>query len=249
MDRPDPGSAGRARGVRTRVPGGTLLARHAGWEAAFWAVAAMTALSTVALLVALPGGRDTTTTPPRLATELRSLMQPRLWVTCTTTALTVAAQFAIFSCLGALLEDVTGLGAGLVPLVLGLYGAGAFIGLTTGGRVSDRAPFTLLLVGMSAFVVAAAALAVTAHVAPVTIALAVILGAADLGITPAANARVFEVPTRDLPADRVATPCFAAAFMRGTTGCRTTARRTTGMPTSGGCGRRTGTASGARTSR
>jgi DHA1 family chloramphenicol resistance protein-like MFS transporter len=175
------------------VPGGTLLAQHAGWEAAFWAVAAMTALSTIALLIALPGGRDTTTAQPRLATELRALMQPRLWVAYATTALTVAAQFAIFSYLGALLEDVTGLSAGLVPLVLGLYGVGAFIGLTIGGRVADRAPFTLLLVGMAAFIVAATALAVTAHVAWVTIALVVLLGAANFGVTPAVNARVFSI--------------------------------------------------------
>ncbi|MER5513719.1 hypothetical protein [Streptomyces sp. NPDC002763] len=78
-------------------------------------------------------------------------MQPRLWVAYATTALTVAAQFAIFSYLGALLEDVTGLSTGLVPLALGLYGVGAFIGLTVEGRVADRAPFTLLLVGIAAF--------------------------------------------------------------------------------------------------
>lgn len=132
----------------------------------------MTALSTVALLVALPGGRDTTTAQPRLATELRSLMQPRLWVAYATTALTVAAQFAIFSYLGALLEDVTGLSAGLVPPVLGLYGVGAFIGLTIGGRVADRAPFTLLLVGMAAFIVSATALAV----APLTSGLVINTG-------------------------------------------------------------------------
>ncbi|MFJ1608498.1 Cmx/CmrA family chloramphenicol efflux MFS transporter [Streptomyces sp. NPDC088253] len=175
------------------VPGGTLLAQHAGWEAAFWAVAAMTALSTIALFIALPGGRDTATAQPRLATELRSLMQPRLWVAYATTALTVAAQFAIFSYLGALLEDVTGLSTGLVPLVLGLYGVGAFIGLTIGGRVADRAPFILLLVGMAAFIVAATALAVTAHVAWVTITLVMLLGAANFGVTPAVNARVFSI--------------------------------------------------------
>ncbi|WP_328513169.1 MFS transporter [Streptomyces mirabilis] len=175
------------------VPGGTLLAQHAGWEAAFWAVAAMTALSTIALLIVLPGGRDTTTAQPRLATEVRSLMQPRLWVAYATTALTVAAQFAIFSYLGALLEDVTGLSTGLVPLVLGLYGVGAFIGLTIGGRVADRAPFTPLLMGMAAFIVAATALAVTAHVAWGTIALVVLLGAANFGVTPAVNARVFSI--------------------------------------------------------
>ncbi|WP_405827957.1 Cmx/CmrA family chloramphenicol efflux MFS transporter [Streptomyces sp. NBC_01176] len=175
------------------VPGGTLLAQHAGWEAAFWAVAAMTALSTMALLIALPGGQDTTTAQPRVATELRSLTQPRLWVAYATTALTVAAQFAVFSYLGALLEDVTGLSTGLVPLVLGLYGVGAFLGLTIGGRVADRSPFTLLLVGMAAFIVAASALAVTAQVAWVTITLVVLLGAANFGVTPAVNARVFAI--------------------------------------------------------
>ncbi|WP_432175587.1 MFS transporter [Streptomyces sp. Tue6028] len=77
--------------------------------------------------------------------------------------------------------------------MLGLYGVGAFIGLTIGGRVADRAPFTLLLVGMAAFIVAATALAVTAHVAWVTIALVVLLGAANFGVTPAVNARVFSI--------------------------------------------------------
>lgn len=122
------------------VPAGTLLAQHAGWQAAFWAVALITALSAVALLIVLPGGRDTTAAQPHLGTELRSLRVPRLWVAYATTALSVAANFAIFAYLGALLEDVTGISNGLIPLVLGLYGVGALAGLTIGGRNADRAP-------------------------------------------------------------------------------------------------------------
>jgi DHA1 family chloramphenicol resistance protein-like MFS transporter len=175
------------------VPAGTLLAQHAGWQTAFWAVAAMTALTAVAVLIALPGSRGTTTAPPRLATELRSLKQPRLWVAYCTAALTMAANFAIFSYLGAILEDVTGLSTGLVPLVLVLFGVGAFIGLTIGGRVADRAPFALLLIGMGGFAVVAVALAMTAHVAWATIALVVLMGATIFGVTPAVNARVFSI--------------------------------------------------------
>ncbi|MFI6743229.1 MFS transporter [Nonomuraea sp. NPDC050451] len=54
------------------VPAGTLLAQHTGWQAVFWAVAAMTALSVAALLLALPGGHDTDAPPLKLRTELRS---------------------------------------------------------------------------------------------------------------------------------------------------------------------------------
>ncbi|HEX6453712.1 MAG TPA: Cmx/CmrA family chloramphenicol efflux MFS transporter [Trebonia sp.] len=175
------------------VPGGTLLAQHAGWQTAFWAVAAMTALTAVAILIALPGGRGTATAPPRLATELRSLRQARLWVAYCTAALTMAANFAIFSYLGAILEDVTGLSTGLVPLVLVIFGVGAFIGLTIGGRVADHAPFALMLVGMGGFAVVAVALAMTAHVAWATIVLVVLMGATIFGVTPAVNARVFTI--------------------------------------------------------
>ncbi|MCX4403064.1 MFS transporter [Streptomyces sp. NBC_01764] len=98
------------------VPAGTLPAQHAGWRAAFWAVSLITALSAVALLFVLPGGRDTTSAQPHLGTELRSPRVPRLWVAYATTALSVAANFAIFAYLRALLEDVTGISDGLIPV-------------------------------------------------------------------------------------------------------------------------------------
>ncbi|MGW2328493.1 Cmx/CmrA family chloramphenicol efflux MFS transporter [Streptomyces sp. NPDC001700] len=173
------------------VPAGTLLAQHSSWQAAFWAVAAMTALSTVAVLIALPGGRDTTAPMPRLRTEVRSLAVPRLWVAYATTALTISATIAIFSYLGALLEDVTGVSEGLVPVVLGLYGVGALAGLTVGGRIADRAPFGVLLTGMSTVAVVAAAIALTADIPAVVIPLAVLLAAGGFVTNPAVNIRVF----------------------------------------------------------
>ncbi|WP_416973075.1 Cmx/CmrA family chloramphenicol efflux MFS transporter [Streptomyces sp. 4F14] len=173
------------------VPAGTVLAQHASWRAAFWAVAALSALSALAALVALPGGRDTTAHRPRLRAELRSLAVPRLWVAYTTTALAVSATIAVFSYLGALLEDVTGVPESLVPLVLGLYGVGALAGLTVGGRVADRAPYAVLLTGMGTAAAAAAAIALTAGVPALVIPLAVVLAAGGFATNPAVNARVF----------------------------------------------------------
>ncbi|MHA5054762.1 hypothetical protein [Streptomyces sp. SD15] len=55
--------------------------------------------------------------------------------------------------------------------MLGLYGVGALAGLTVGGRNADRAPFTVLLVGMGLFAVVAVVLAVTASSARAAIPL------------------------------------------------------------------------------
>ncbi|MFC9502612.1 Cmx/CmrA family chloramphenicol efflux MFS transporter [Streptomyces sp. NPDC057002] len=175
------------------VPAGTLLAQHASWQAAFWAVAVLTALSASALLLGLPGGRDTGTPPLRPRTELRSLAVPRLWVAYATTALTVSATIAIFSYLGAFLQEVTGLSGGLVPVVLGLYGVGALAGLTVGGRRADRAPFGVLLTGMGTVAVVAAAIALSADTASAVIPLAVLLAAGGFVTNPAVNARVFGI--------------------------------------------------------
>lgn len=173
------------------VPAGTLLAQHAHWQAAFWAVAVMTALSAVGLLLALPGGRDPEAPGLEPRAELRSSLMPRLWVAYATTALTASATIAVFSYLGALLEDVTGVPAGLVPAVLGLYGVGALAGLTLGGRIADRAPFGVLLTGMGTVAVVAAAIALTADIPVLVIPLAALLAAGGFMTNPAVNARVF----------------------------------------------------------
>ncbi|WP_369166881.1 Cmx/CmrA family chloramphenicol efflux MFS transporter [Streptomyces sp. R28] len=175
------------------VPAGTLLAQYAGWRAAFWAVAVMSALSATAVLLTRPGGRETGVPQLRLRTELRSLAVPRLWVAYATTALTVSATIAVFSYLGALLEDVTGISEGLVPAVLGLYGVGALAGLTVGGRIADRAPFGVLLTGMGTVAVVAAAIAPTADMPAVVIPLAALLAAGGFMTNPAVNARVFGI--------------------------------------------------------
>ncbi|CAL9676593.1 MFS transporter [Streptomyces sp. enrichment culture] len=175
------------------VPTGTLLAQHATWQAAFWAVAGPATLSTTAVLLTLPGRHDTTPPRPALRRELLSLAVPRLWGAYATTALTTSATIAVFSYLDALLQDVARLPEGLVPVVLGLYGVGALAGLTVGGRIADRAPLGALLTGMGTAAVVAAAIAVTAQKATAVIPLAVLLAVGGFLTNPAVNARLFGI--------------------------------------------------------
>ncbi|MGI5288642.1 Cmx/CmrA family chloramphenicol efflux MFS transporter [Nonomuraea polychroma] len=180
---------------------GTVIGQHLGWRAAFWAVAALSALAGVGILATIPSGRPATATGtegagtggavPRLADELRSMTSPRLWLSYSTTALTTGALLASFSYLSAMLVDTTGLGSAWVPAVLALYGVGCLIGITIGGRSADARPFLSLSVGVAGLVLSSAALALTASVPLLAIPLIFLLGAFGFATNPALNTRVF----------------------------------------------------------
>ncbi|MCZ0973125.1 MFS transporter [Streptomyces albulus] len=93
------------------MPAGTVLSQHAGWRTAFWAVAGLTVLSALSLLIALPAPRQAPTPArhPSLRGELAAMARPRLWLSYLITALTFGAGVVTFSYLAPLLTEVTGL--------------------------------------------------------------------------------------------------------------------------------------------
>ncbi|SEG32768.1 MFS transporter, DHA1 family, chloramphenicol resistance protein [Nonomuraea solani] len=170
---------------------GTVIGQHLGWRAAFWAVAGLSALAGVGVLLTIPGGRPEAGAVPRVSAELRAMVNPRLWLAYGTTALTTGALLSSFSYLSALLVGTTGLDSAWVPAVLALYGAGALIGITIGGRIADARPFTVLFTGVTGLILTSAALAASAPVALLTVPLVFLLGAFGFGTNPALNARPF----------------------------------------------------------
>jgi DHA1 family chloramphenicol resistance protein-like MFS transporter len=175
------------------VPAGTLLSQHAGWRAAFWAVAALTALSVIGVLATVPAGRDSAAPLPELRTELRVFARPHLWVAYASTAFSVGASIAVFAYLGTLLTEVSGLPESWVPAVLALYGLGALIGLTIGGRTADAAPFRTLLTGLAGTLVTGAAVALSARSTTAVVLLTFVLGVFAFLSNPAVNARVYTI--------------------------------------------------------
>ncbi|MFI7614811.1 Cmx/CmrA family chloramphenicol efflux MFS transporter [Nonomuraea terrae] len=171
------------------LSGGTVIGQHLGWRAAFWLVAGLSVLAGVGVLATVPGGRPGAAAAPSVPAQLRAMARPPLWLAYGTTALTTSALLASFSYLSPLLAEVTGLDAAWVPAVLALYGVGALIGITFGGRIADARPFAVMVAGVAGLVLTSAALGASAHLAVLAVPLVFLLGAFGFGTNPALNAR------------------------------------------------------------
>ncbi|WP_433663512.1 Cmx/CmrA family chloramphenicol efflux MFS transporter [Nocardia sp. CA-128927] len=173
------------------LPAGTVIGQHLGWRAAFWAVAIMSTLAMIGVLAKIPAGRAET--QPDLRKELRSMVNPRLWLSYSTTALSISALMVTFAYLGALLSKATGLTDSWIPIVLVVYGIGSFLGIVIGGRTADAHPIRTLYVGIAGLIITSVLLALTTeHPVPV-VALTFLLGAFGFGTNPTLNSRVFNL--------------------------------------------------------
>lgn len=138
------------------VPAGTWLGDRLGWRAAFLAVAIATAVSAVLIMLLVPAtetpGSRRVALRQLVTAELAAFRRGRLWLALLTTALFQGAVFAAFSYFSPLLINITGVPADRVPLYLLIFGVGAFLGTTLGGRVADRCPLANVAISLSATV-------------------------------------------------------------------------------------------------
>ncbi|WP_406630707.1 Cmx/CmrA family chloramphenicol efflux MFS transporter [Amycolatopsis sp. WGS_07] len=174
-------------------PAGTVISGLAGWRAGFWAVAIATAATAVAVWLTLRQPGQDGGPEPDLKAELRTMKQPRLWVAFGTTIATTAAYMVTFGYLGAMVTETSGLSESWVPAVLSLFGIGAFVGLTIGGRVADRFPFRVLAAGIAGMIVFSVALAALAAQPAAAIPLVFLLGVAAFLVNPAVIGRVYTI--------------------------------------------------------
>jgi MFS transporter, DHA1 family, chloramphenicol resistance protein len=172
-------------------PAGALLSHFAGWRGGFWAVVALTAAGAVLTLVALPA--TGASERPSVRRELRTMRRPQLWVVYAATLLTTAAYMISYNYLAALLTDVTGVPAVWVPAILTLFGLGAFVGLSIGGRIADGRPHHALLAGATGIAATSVLLAILAEHGAAVVPLVLLLGVAGFVLNPALYARVFTI--------------------------------------------------------
>ncbi|MFV2214847.1 Cmx/CmrA family chloramphenicol efflux MFS transporter [Actinomadura sp. LOL_016] len=172
------------------LPAGTVLGQWFGWRAAFWAVALMSVVAMAGVAATIPGGRSGGAAP-RVREQVRALGVPRLWLAFAATSLATGALLVTFSYLGAMLTETTGIAESWVPGVLALYGVGALIGITVGGRTADARTVPTLYAGFAGLVVVSAALALVLESAAPTAALVFLLGLFGFATNPALNTRAF----------------------------------------------------------
>ncbi|AZQ74986.1 MFS transporter [Streptomyces luteoverticillatus] len=131
------------------VPGGSVLGALLGWRATFWAVAALCLPAAVGILTGIPVRRmpKNPADGPPLRAEFAQLKSPRLLLVMLLGALVNAATFASFTFLAPIVTDTAGLGELWVSVVLVLFGAGSFVGVTVAGRLSDKRPSLVIAAG------------------------------------------------------------------------------------------------------
>ncbi|PPJ21482.1 chloramphenicol efflux pump [Nocardia nova] len=199
------------------VPAGTVLGEVWGWRSAFWAVAVLSAAVLVPVWTMLgrrtqaEGGAPSGTVPP-MRREWSVLTQRPVALAVIAGALVNAATFAAFTYLGTITTAIGGAG-GWVPLVLALFGAGSFLGVTVTGRYSDRhrrrivRAGTVLLIGV--WVVAA----LVAHTLIGVTVMSVVAGAVAFGVGSTLIATIVRTATPTAP--RIAGALATTAFNIG----------------------------------
>lgn len=121
------------------VPAGAFLGEIWGWRSALWAIAGVSALALATVAILTPARLEPREPGVRtdLRAELGTLRSPELLRYLMLGVLVNGATFCAFTYLAPLVTDGAGLGSSLVPVILALFGLGAFAGVTTAGRLAD----------------------------------------------------------------------------------------------------------------
>lgn len=125
------------------VPLGSFAGQAIGWRGPFWILTIMALIAALIIYKQVPAEKASATTPS-IRAELQSLKDVRVWLVFASAAIVCGSSLAAYSFISPLLTKRTGLPAEAVPLVLVVYGIGAFIGSNVGGNLGVKNPCRLL---------------------------------------------------------------------------------------------------------
>jgi DHA1 family inner membrane transport protein len=173
------------------VPAITRLGQVAGWRIAYLSVAALFALTLVAVLLAVPWqAGDPHATIKR---ELKAFGRIQVWFALLIGSVGFGGFFAVYTYIAPLVTEVTKLPASFVPIVLVVAGVGMTIGNFIGGHTADRNIMGSLFLFFGTFALSLLGIALTAST-PVGLLIFVFLvsGSAS-ALSPAIQTRLMDV--------------------------------------------------------
>lgn len=173
------------------VPSITFLGQQAGWRVAYLAVAAVFALTFVAVAVLVPWQPgDPAATMKR---ELALFGRTQVWLTLLLGSLGFGGFFAVYTYIAPVVTGVTGLDASLVPWVLVGIGVGMTIGNLVGGRLADHHVLATMFICFGAFAVSLVGFALTAQWPLGLFVFSFLVGASASALSPAIQTRLMDV--------------------------------------------------------
>lgn len=171
------------------VPAGALIENWFGWRSAFWAVAALCLPALTLVFRSAPTG-TTGHQHVSIRQEARELKSRPLRLALILAVLVNGATFATFAYLAVIATDVTHLPGGAVPGLLAAFGVGAFIGVTTAGRIGDGRG---LVIALCTLPVGWTVMAATSAHPAALIIMSLIQGGLSFGVGSALVGRVMRV--------------------------------------------------------
>ncbi|KAF1021020.1 MAG: Inner membrane transport protein YdhP [Pseudomonas sp.] len=119
------------------VPAAAAIGQWFGWRAAYVLVGLIALLAAVLIWRYVPFVEGNRAASP--LSELSALCRGQVWLTLLIGAVGFGGMFSVFTYIKPTLLELTHLPEAVMPLVLGLFGAGMVVGNLVGARLADRA--------------------------------------------------------------------------------------------------------------
>ncbi len=195
------------------VPLGTLVGQTFGWRATFGVITVLGLIALVPVYALVP---DIATKPSGgMRHELSVLRQTDVLLAIATTILSSASVFTLFTYVVPLLQDVTGFTPANITLILFMIGIGLTIGITLGGRFSDRGPMRAMITMLAGMALTLLLLPLVIHIKAATLIVIFLWAMAAFGLVPGLQSRVVD-KARHAPS--LASTLNIAAFNLGNAG-------------------------------
>ena len=178
------------------VPLGTLVGQNFGWRASFWMITGLGLIALIPLALLVP---DIVTRPSAgLRHEFTVLRRPDVLLAIVTTILGSAATFTLFTYIVPLLQQVTGFAPSDISPILLLVGVGLTVGITLGGKFSDRGAMRAMITMLVGTAVLLVVLPMVAHDRIATLVVIFLWAMVSFGLVPGFQSRVVD-KARDAP--------------------------------------------------
>jgi DHA1 family inner membrane transport protein len=143
------------------VPLGAAIGNYLGWRATFWAMGTLGLLASLAIVLWVPGTRNSAAARPAFRRQIGVLGRQQAWTSLFLMLMLMIGQFVPFTYIAPMLQQVTGLDPAWIPWVLLLNGVGSTVGVFLGGRLADwkLMPSLIIMLGLQALVLVALYLA------------------------------------------------------------------------------------------
>ena len=127
------------------APIGTYISDIFGWRFPFYGIAFIGVIALILNAIAIPSQQLKTKTPPSYKDQLKLVRNGRILLVLAVTVLGYGGTFVTFTYLSPILQEIMGIGAKNVSIILFIYGIAIAIGNAIGGRFGDRKPLKALL--------------------------------------------------------------------------------------------------------